>query len=314
MIMGNIRRVIVTCLGCFLMLALAHTAGATDARTAERQITDALGRAVQITSSERILTLGSDISEIVVALDAENRIVAVDRGSSFPERLQQKPNVGYRRALNAEGIVALSPDLIIASEDVATPQALDMLTSFGLPVIFIKIDNSLEGLKEKIRAIANILQKVDEGRQLEKRVVDDFENAAAIAAAVPTDARKRVIFFHGLLRFTAAGDGTAADAIIRYAGGINPVGFEGYKSLSEEMLLDMQPDTILMLPDAAGGPTPDQAFANVALQNTTAGKNRSLIVLKGAYMINFGPRTAEAIRSLATTLYPDQQSTASTTP
>jgi iron complex transport system substrate-binding protein len=115
-----------------------------------------------------------------------------------------------------------------------------------------------------------------------------------------------VLFLHGLARLPAAGDGTAADAIIGYAGATNPFdGVNGYKAASEEALLTMAPDTILMLGDGNGGPTPEEVFAVPALRNTPAAANRSLLVLDGPYMLGFGPRTAGAIRDLALALYPE---------
>ena len=36
----------------------------------------------------------------------------------------------------------------------------------------------------------------------------------------------------------------------------------------------------------------------------SAAANRALVVLDGAYMIGFGPRTADAVRDLAEALYP----------
>lgn len=55
-----------------------------------------------------------------------------------------------------------------------------------------------------------------------------------------------------------------------------------------------------MMSDGKGGPTPEQVFGNRAL----AAANKALVVLDGAYMIGFGPRTADAIRDLAKALYP----------
>jgi iron complex transport system substrate-binding protein len=57
--------------------------------------------------------------------------------------------------------------------------------------------------------------------------------------------------------------------------------------------------------DGKGGPTPREVFGNRALAATPAAANGALIVLDGAYMIGFGPRTADAIRDLANALYPD---------
>jgi iron complex transport system substrate-binding protein len=65
------------------------------------------------------------------------------------------------------------------------------------------------------------------------------------------------------------------------------------------------PDTILMMSNGNGGPTPDEVFTIPALRTTPAAAKRSLIVLDGPYMLGFGPRTAGAIRELSIALYPE---------
>jgi len=269
------------------------------------EVVDVRGGIVETGSGERIVTLGSDITEIVHALGAGERIIAVDRGSSYPQEVTGKPNVGYRRKLSAEGLVAMDPDLILAAEDIGPPEAVDVLTSLSVPIVFVPEDNSREGIRRKIDLIAAALDLRDKGGELSSKVIVAFDSAAKLTSDMPQEQRKKVVFFHGLVRLTAAGSGTAADAIIRYAGGINPMAVvEGYKAASEEKLIELAPDVILMMGDGKGGPTAEEVFSIPALAVTPAAKNRALVVLDGAYMIGFGPRTADAIRDLAEALYP----------
>ena len=285
-------------------LALVLAAVSAQAVAAERTVTDAFGRDVRVGSAERIVTLGPDVTEIAFALGVGDRIVGLDRSSRYPAETMEKPNVGYRRSLSAEGLLALRPDLIIAAQDIGPPEMVDILKGLSIAVVFVPEDNSLEGIGRKIGLVAATLDR--DGEELAKSVKADFEAAARMAERVPDAARKKVLFLHGLARLTAAGDGTAADAIIGHAGATNPFdGVNGYKAASEEALLTMAPDTILMLGDGNGGPTPEEVFAVPALRNTPAAANRSLIVLDGPYMLGFGPRTAGAIRDLTMALYPE---------
>ncbi|WP_292499650.1 hemin ABC transporter substrate-binding protein [Mesorhizobium sp.] len=273
---------------------------------AAETVVDAAGRTVATGPATRILTLGSDVTEIVDALGAGERIIAVDRGSKYPAAVAQKPNVGYRRQLSVEGLVALRPDLILAAQDSGPPEAIEVLKSLAIPVVFVPEDNSPQGIERKITLIAAALRLEDKGREVSRRVLDAFRAAADLTAKIPAERRKKVVFFHGLVRLSAAGAGTAADAIIRYAGGINPMAVvKGYKPASEEKLIEMAPDVILMMSDGKGGPTAEQVFGTRALSATPAAKTKALIVLDGAYMIGFGPRTADAIRDLAQALYPE---------
>ena len=285
----------------FCVLAALHVSTAMAA-----EVVDARGRTVETGKGKRIVTLGSDVTEIVHALGAGDRIVAVDRGSNYPPAATSKPNVGYRRKLSVEGLVALDPDLILTAEDVGPPEAVEVLSSLAVPIVFVPEDNSGEGIRRKIELIAAALGLRDKGKEVASDVIAAFDTAAKLTSALPEERRKRVIFFHGLVRLTAAGADTAADAIIRYAGGVNPMAeVKGYKSASEEKLIELAPDVILMMGDDKGGPTAEDVFSIPALAATPAARKRALVVLDGAYMIGFGPRTADAIRDLSRALYPD---------
>lgn len=299
---GLFRRTRKSAVGATVALLLAALPAQLVA--AERTVTDAFGRDVRVGSAERIVTLGPDVTEIAFALGVGDRIVGLDRSSRYPAEAMEKPNVGYRRSLSAEGLLALRPDLIIAAQDIGPPEVVDILKGLSIAVVFVPEDNSLKGIGRKIGLVAATLDR--DGEELARSVKADFEAAERMADRVPEAARKKVLFLHGLARLTAAGDGTAADAIIGHAGATNPFdGVNGYKAASEEALLTMAPDTILMLGDGNGGPTLEEVFAVPALRNTPAAANRSLIVLDGPYMLGFGPRTAGAIRDLTMALYPE---------
>jgi iron complex transport system ATP-binding protein len=71
-------------------------------------VRDSAGRTITINNSSRIVSIGGAVTEILYALGLEDRIVAVDTTSVYPERaLAEKPNVGYMRQLSPEGTVRL---------------------------------------------------------------------------------------------------------------------------------------------------------------------------------------------------------------
>lgn len=285
------------CAGMLLLTALLLPAQA--------ETLDAKGQPITSTGAQRILSLGPDVTEIIYALGGGDLVIARDRSSRFPEEAGDKPDVGYRRTLSPEALIGLSPDLILASEDIGPPEAIDVLEGLSTPMVYVPEDNSPEGIAHKIDIIAAVLGADEQAVSLKAEVLADFEAAAALGASVPEGERKKVVFFHGLLRLTGAGANTSADAIIGYAGAINPLNvYDGYKAVSEESLLEYKPEVVLMLSDGKGGPTPEEVFAVPVLALTPAGINKSLIVLDGPYMLGFGPRTASAVRDLTLALYP----------
>ncbi|TIU54536.1 MAG: hemin ABC transporter substrate-binding protein, partial [Mesorhizobium sp.] len=100
---------------------------------------------------------------------------------------------------------------------------------------------------------------------------------------------------------------TAADGIVNLAGGVNAVeGFSGYKQMSDEAIVTARPEVILMMDNAGPAVSDDELFSNPSIASTPAGAARKVIRMDGGYLLGFGPRTAEAIRDLAVSLYGGQ--------
>ena len=84
-------------------------------------------------SRERVVALGGDVTEIVYALGAQSSLVARDSTSQWPEAANALPDVGYLRQLNAEGILATRPTLVLASAQAQPSLALKQLEQSNDP-------------------------------------------------------------------------------------------------------------------------------------------------------------------------------------
>jgi iron complex transport system substrate-binding protein len=110
-----------------LVVALSATA-----RSEDRATTDPSGKAAAIADTSRIVSIGGSITEILYALGLQQKIVAVDTTSLYPPAaLQEKPNVGYMRQLSAEGVLALSPTLVLALQGSGPKETVDILQRRG---------------------------------------------------------------------------------------------------------------------------------------------------------------------------------------
>lgn len=141
----------------------------------------------------------------------------------------------------------------------------------------------------------------------------DAHLADAEEATSAIQERKRVLFALSMQggKILASGQGTAADGIIRLAGGVNAVsGFHGYRQLTEEAVIEARPDMILMMTSEGGGPGAGDAelSANPAIAATPAGRAGNIVRMDGLYLLGFGPRTAAAVRDLSRALYGDRVS------
>jgi iron complex transport system substrate-binding protein len=260
-----------------------------------------------LAAQERIVSIGGDVTEIVYALGAGQRVVAVDSTSLWPPEADALPDVGYVRALSAEPIVALAPDLVLASAASGPPAALEQLRAVGTRLETITDAFGPAGVIAKIDAIARVLHLEPAGSELADSVRRELDAVTARLAGVAR--RPRVLFVLGTGRGApmAAGSGTAADSIIGLAGGLNAVtGYQGYKPLSPEAALLAQPEVVLAMSstvERAGGPA--ALLSLPELRDTPAARRNRLVSMEGMLLLGFGPRTPAAIRQLGAALHPE---------
>jgi iron complex transport system substrate-binding protein len=275
-------------------------------------LTLALGAAVALApahateEAKRLVSLGGSVTEIVVALGAGDRLIARDSTSTYPESIQSLPDVGYVRALSAEGVLALGPDLILAEDGAGPPEAVEVLKAAGIPFVTMPNAPSPDGIVAKIEAVAEALALEPEGAALAQEVKAGLDAAAARAASVPDP--KRVLFLLSVQggRVMAGGAGSSAEGIIELAGGVNAAtGFQGYKPMTDEAIIAAAPDVILMM-DREGdlSITDADILAQPALAATPAAKSGRILRMDGMLLLGFGPRTPEAAQKLHDALYP----------
>ncbi len=238
-------------------------------------------------AQERIISAGSAVTELILALHAEQSLVAVDVTSQLPEG-QPLPKIGYHRRLSAEGLLALSPTKLIGSDEMGPAPVLQQLKSTGVDIEVVNTQANVDGLKARIDQIAAILNKSQEAQQL-KSLVD--QQVQSLKANQPTVQKKKVLFLliHEGRAANVAGTDTTPDAIIRLAGAINPAAdrITAYKPLSSESMVEMQPDVILVSGrsfEKLGGP--DAIIKMMPLLAATpAGQNKQIMAIDGAALV-----------------------------
>ncbi|EHH1190614.1 heme/hemin ABC transporter substrate-binding protein [Vibrio vulnificus] len=238
-------------------------------------------------AQERIISAGSAVTELILALHAEQSLVAVDVTSQLPEG-QPLPKIGYHRRLSAEGLLALSPTKLIGSDEMGPAPVLQQLKSTGVDIEVVNTQANVDGLKARIDQIAAILNKPQEAQQLKSQVDQQVQS---LKANQPTEQKKKVLFLliHEGRAANVAGTDTTPDAIIRLAGAINPAAdkITAYKPLSSESMVEMQPDVILVSGrsfEKLGGP--DAIIKMMPLLAATpAGQNKQIMAIDGAALV-----------------------------
>ena len=257
--------------------------------------------------TSRIASVGGSITEIVYALGEQDKLVARDSTSVYPEAALTLPDVGYMRQLSPEGVLSVNPSGLLVLEGSGPKEAIDVLKKASIPFITVPETYDHAGILEKIRVVGKAFDADEKAAELAAAVDADLAAAEKLTAGVAE--KKRVLFVMSLQggKILAAGSHTGANGIIELAGGVNAVeGYSGYKQLSDEAAILAKPDVILMMDRGGQGVADADLFAHPAIASTPAGQAKRFIRMDGAYLLGFGPRTAAAIRELATALYGDQ--------
>jgi iron complex transport system substrate-binding protein len=255
---------------------------------------------------ERIVALGGAVTEIVVALGAQDRLVGRDTTSTYPPSVTDLPDVGYVRALSPEGVLALGPDLILAEATAGPPEAIEVLRAAGVNYVALPETNSPDGVLEKFSVVGAALGRTAEAEALSADFRQDMDALHIKAQSVSK--QRRVLFVLSIQggRVMVGGEGSSAGAIIALAGGINAVSdLKGYKQITDEALLEAAPDVILMM-DREGdlALTEVDIRAHPALGATPAAQAGAILRMDGMKLLGFGPRTPEAAADLLHALYP----------
>ena len=175
------------------------------------QSTNAAGKTIdfeskQRKSQQRIISLGGDITEIVYALNAQQQLIAVDITSYWPEEAKLLPQVGYYRAISAEGILSLSPDLLLMTDEAGPSSTIEQLKSVNIPMEIISADKTPEGIIKKIQRIATAIKLPEQGKKLIDQVKTDFKKLEDLKAQKHN--RPRVAFFLSLAKCNNLSAGT----------------------------------------------------------------------------------------------------------
>ena len=303
------QRTIGTTLGTTVALALGlfTSAPLATARAESIVIHDARGRDVTIGDTSRIVSVGGAITEILYALGLQDRIVGIDTTSLYPpQALGEKQNVGYMRQLSAEGVIGLNPQLILAIDGSGPKETLEVLDSAKIPFVSFPETHTEQGIIDKIKLVAHAMDADTRGACLANAVSTDLIELKTLRDNVRKPARVMFVmsFLNG--RAMVAGQKTAANEIIRMAGGINAVdGFDGYKPVNDEAIVAAKPDVILTMQRGKDSLDAQTVFTNPSFALTPAAAKKSFVAMDGLYLLGFGPRTAAAARDLAVSLYPD---------
>ena len=100
-------------------------------------------------AAERVVTLAPNLTELVCAVGACDKLVGVDQHSDYPEPVRKITKIGDAFNINLEAVLALKPDLVIAWETGTDVQRMRRLEQLGLHVVWLRV-NTLDQIGDAL--------------------------------------------------------------------------------------------------------------------------------------------------------------------
>lgn len=273
-------------------------------------VTDASGAEVTVTDVSRIVPLSGDVAEITWALGLGANIVGVDLSAVYPPELMELPQIGgVERNLNAEGILAVEPTVVIGKDAAGPPPVLEQVRGAGVPVVIITEPQTIEAPVVKINGVAAALGVPENGATLAAATQAEIDAAIALTAEVTERPTAIILYLQQGGVQLVAGGGTVASAMLEAAGAIDasiPAGIMGYQPVTAEALVAAAPEIIVTQAMGAaviGGIEGIKGIPGVA--ETPAAQNDRIYIYDDELLLGMTPRTGQQLAAMVADFFPD---------
>ncbi len=272
-------------------------------------IIDDLGYSIVITEKpERIISLAPSNTEILFALGLGDKVVGVTEYCNYPPEAKAKEKVGSYSTPNIERVIDLEPDLVLVAHGnpIGTVEALK---GFNLTVVGLKSDN-LDEILYDMRLVGEITGQSDNASVLVADMAQRIEVTEERMSELKGVEKPTVLHIIWHDPIWVAGKGTFEAELIRKSGGVNVAPVEGYKAISLEKVIELNPEVIIT-PSGTGmgfaktNYTYEYIIGEPRLRSVDAVSDNRVYVIDADIVCRAGPRIADALEEMAKMIHPE---------
>lgn len=274
----------------------------------DRMVTDREGTEVNIpTKIEKIISTAPSNTEVLMALGLGDKLVAIDKYSTDIEGINTElPQIDFLNP-DAETIIGLEPDIVIASGHNKTGSVEDpfkAISEAGIPVVYIPSSDSIDGIYKDIEFIADVVNERSKG----KEIVDDMKaQVEEIKAIGDTITDKKSVYFEisPAPYLSSFGKSTFLNEMIEIIGAKNIFeNEEGWVSPTAEAIIDANPDVIITNAGYMKNPT-EEIKSRDAWENINAIKNNEVYLVDQNASSRPSQNVIKALEQMAKAVYPE---------
>ena len=247
----------------------------------------------------RVVSLSPSTTEALFAIGAGALVVGRSRYCDYPASAVRLPQVGGYVDPNLEAIVALAPTLVTGARGPLGRSFVDKLEAMRITTYFPET----ESLKNIETMLLGLGDRTGRRSDAEDTVKNLNERLRTTVEAIHATTTPRVLLLYGTDPIVAAGLGSFADEMLRYAKATNAVtAGSGYPTMGLEHVVVLDPDIIVnaTFTEGTGGKLADRAGWN----KVGAVRKGRVFELRDEAVLRPGPRLPEAVKALASLVHP----------
>lgn len=259
-------------------------------------------------TSERIVSLAPNLTELLYAMGLDKEMVAVTSDSNYPEQAQSLPHVGTFWQPDMEAIIAARPTLVVALGFDQQAGLAGRLRKMGCRTLSLNIETFPE-LYSGIETLGQSVNRPQEASRLIHRIQGTQDNLRRRFAG---RAEPRVLWVIQREPLRVAGVDTFIDEMIRTCGGRNAIGktIHQYPPISQETLLASAPDIIIEPSDTQAdyerlSRTIYEFYGRYP--SLPAVQDKRIYILDGDLVSRLGPRIEQGLKEVAKCLWPQEK-------
>jgi iron complex transport system substrate-binding protein len=269
-------------------------------------VRDMLGRDVTLPAvPARIVSLVPSATEIIFSLGAEDRLVGRTDFCDYPAGVRAKPSVGGMVNPNLETLVALRPDLVIATDEGNREETVRQLARLQIPTYLVHANR----IAETVDLIARIGVLTGREAAVPRLTGEMLRRVEAVRRAVAPFPRPRVLYVLWPEPLIVPGRHSILTELIDVAGGASITAGDGdaYPRFSLEAVVARAPEVIILADHStgastAGRPAPEQWQRLASVPAIRAGRLHSADL---SILHRYGPRVPEGLETLARIIHPE---------
>lgn len=275
---------------------------ATQKSSTTREITDDAGRRVSLPSRvDRVIALAPNLTEIVFAVGAGDRLVGNTTYCDYPAEAKAITKVGDSLQPSLERIIALRPQVVLISTASQLEVFMAQLQHQSIAV-FVTDPHDLEGMFRSIEQIGEMLGQTEQATLLVKKL---RERVDVVQRAVEQAKPVRVFYQVSGEPLYAAGHDAFVTDLMRRAGAISVTADVpgAWPKYSSESALAARPDAIILPTGGSMGAA--NSAVTEALRTSPAVLNGRVYKINDDYLARPGPRLVDGLEAMARALHPE---------